>query len=169
MRCHLKNPMISKNTLATLTKTAIAVLMVLSGSVMLEASSAVAEQGYNFTRISGSSMLPTLKSGETAVVFENYPFNKVRVGDVVIIKSEKGFNVIHRVLRRYRGGLWVTKGDNNRFEDREVLTSKNFGGLALVGDSMNRYHEYLSNKGIEPLYGIEKDQIALANTSGTIR
>lgn len=66
-------------------------------------------------------MLPTLKSGKTAVVYKAYPYKRLRVGDIVIIESEKGFSVIHRIVRRYRGGLWVTQGDNNKREDREVL------------------------------------------------
>ena len=100
---------------------------------------------FQMTRISGNSMLPTLQSGETAIVFKAYPFQKLRVGDVVIIESERGYSVIHRVVRRSRGRTWVTQGDNNRHEDRGILTSDNFGGLALVDDSMARYQQYVAS------------------------
>lgn len=121
---------------------------------------------YEFTRISGNSMLPTLNSGEVAVVFKAYPYKKLRVGDVVIVKSERGFSVIHRIVRRYRGGLWVTRGDNNKREDREVLTKKNFRGLALVDDSMARYQKYVASIG-GSTEGIQK--VAFANTQNTTR
>lgn len=123
---------------------------------------------YNITRISGNSMLPTLKSGETAVVFKAYPFKKLRIGDVVIIESKRGYNVIHRIVRRSRGGTWVTQGDNNRHEDREVLKNSNFGGLALVDESMVRYQKYLAS--IAPKSEkTEKALVAMADTSATSR
>ena len=121
---------------------------------------------YNFTRVSGNSMLPTLQSGETAVVYKAYPFKKLRVGDIVIINSEKGYNVIHRIVRRYRGGLWVTQGDNNRREDREVLTKKNFGGLALVDTSMERYQKYVASIGETNEVGA---QVAFASNQNQAR
>lgn len=85
-------------------------------------------------RVSGSSMLPTLKSGEMTTVYKKYPYRKLHKGDVVVVKSEKGYSVIHRIVRRYRGNLWVTQGDNNAREDHEVLSPENYGGLALVGE-----------------------------------
>ena len=121
---------------------------------------------YQFTRVSGCSMLPTLNSGDVAVVYKAYPYKKLRVGDVVIVKSERGFSVIHRIVRRYRGGMWVTQGDNNNREDREVLTQDNFGGLALVDDSMARYQKYVAAIG-----GSEEGmmKVAFANTQNTGR
>ncbi len=100
---------------------------------------------YQYTRISGQSMLPILKNGDIAVIYKAYPYRKIRIGDVVIIKSKRGYNVIHRIVKRYRGGTWVTKGDNNDREDYEVLTKKNFGGLALIGEGLNRYNKYLAS------------------------
>ncbi len=123
---------------------------------------------YQMTRVSGKSMLPTLKSGETAVVYKAYPFKKLRVGDVVIIESTKGYNVIHRIVRRYRGGTWVTQGDNNKHEDREVLTHKNFGGLALVDESVVRYQKYLASIGGEKKEA-EKTLVAMADTTNANR
>lgn len=123
---------------------------------------------YQITRISGNSMLPTLKGGETAVVYKAYPFKKLRIGDVVIIESSKGYSVIHRIVRRHRGGTWVTQGDNNRHEDREVLKSGNFGGLALVDESMVRFQSYLAS--ITPeLDSNESTKVARADITSTSR
>ena len=123
---------------------------------------------FSFTRISGNSMLPTLQSGEMAVVYKAYPYHNLQVGDVVIIESKRGYNVIHRIVRRYRGNYWVTQGDNNRREDREVLSQKNFGGLALVDESMTRYQTYMANLETTPsITEREKTQVAMADQSET--
>lgn len=145
---------------------AIAAISLVSGASAIPTQKMGAD--YNITRISGNSMLPTLKSGETAVVYKAYPFKKLRIGDVVIVESERGYNVIHRIVRRSRGGTWVTQGDNNRHEDREVLKNSNFGGLALVDESMVRYQKYLAS--ITPKSEkTEEALVAMADTSATSR
>ena len=154
---------IAKN-IARLTLIAIAAFSLLSAATAN--STLNADSDYQMTRISGSSMLPTLKSGETAVIFKAYPFKKVRIGDVVIIENSKGYNVIHRVVRPNRGGTWVTQGDNNRHEDREILSSHNFGGLALVDESMIRYQEHLAK--VTP-QNEKIDRVAMADTTATTR
>ncbi len=154
---------IAKN-IASLTLIAVAAFSVLSTA---NANSALQiDNDHQMTRVSGGSMLPTLKSGETTVVFKAYPFQKIRIGDVVIIENSKGESVIHRVVRRNRGGTWVTQGDNNPYEDRETLSSQNFGGLALVDESIVRYQKYLAE--MAPKRKMT-DMIALADTSATTR
>ena len=137
-------------------------------SLASHAQTGVPEEGYNFTRVSGVSMLPTLKSGDVTVVYEDYPYRRLRVGDVVIVNSEKGYSVIHRIVRRDRGARWVTKGDNNRCEDREKLTQDNFGGLALVDDSIARYQKFVAENHNELIPELVSEHVALANTLGTL-
>ncbi|MDD4348463.1 MAG: signal peptidase I [Opitutales bacterium] len=120
---------------------------------------------YASIRICGNSMLPTLKSGEVTTVYKKYPYRELRKGDVVIVESEKGFSVIHRIVRRYRGNLWVTQGDNNDREDREVLSPKNFAGLALVGEStLARYNQHIA---IAHASAPESLTVAKANTNAS--
>lgn len=96
-------------------------------------------------------MLETLKSGELTLCYSPYPFKSLRRFDIVIIDSERGFSVIHRIVRRYRGGLWVTKGDNNEKEDRELLGPDNFSGLVLVdSSSIKHFQTYLNSIGERP-------------------
>jgi signal peptidase I len=153
-----------------ITRLALITLAAISAVPAAHAISATAMgSDYQITRISGNSMLPTLNSGEVAVVFKAYPFSKLRIGDVVIIESERGYNVIHRIVRRHRGGTWVTQGDNNRNEDREVLNSKNFGGLALVDESMVRYQNYLASIGGANINDQAAVKVAMADTSSAGR
>ena len=92
-------------------------------------------------------MLDTLKPGENTISYKVYPYRKLRISDIVVYNSERGFSVIHRISRRYRGGLWITKGDNNRRADRELLGSDNFRGLALVDSgSIKRFRKLMEDK-----------------------
>ena len=145
----------------------IAAIVLTAASALSARSQQISSTDFMFTRISGNSMLPTLNSGETATVYKAYPFKKLRVGDIVIIKSERGYNVIHRIVRRYRGGMWVTQGDNNRREDREVLSKRNFGGLALVEQSMVRYQNYVTSLEGAPA-STHSAQVALADQNNTL-
>ena len=155
-------------SLTRLALIAIASISLVSAASAYNVSPAKLGADYNITRISGNSMLPTLQSGETAVVYKAYPFKKLRIGDVVIIESERGYNVIHRIVRRARGGAWVTQGDNNRHTDREVLKQDNFGGLALVDESMVRYQKYLAK--IAPKSNsVDQSEVAMADTSAETR
>lgn len=96
------------------------------------------------TRIEGDSMLPTLQTNDVTVINRAYPYRKLRRGDIAIIRSDYGYNVIHRIIRRHRGGKWITRGDNNRREDYVILTADNYGGLALVGESsIARHNRFL--------------------------
>jgi signal peptidase I len=153
------NPII-KNLTASIT-----LIMTALVSMTLSVHAEEANGSYEFTRISGNSMLPTLKSGEMAVVFKSYPFEKLRIGDVVIIESDRGFSVIHRIVRRNRGGTWVTQGDNNAREDRELLGQDNFGGLALVDESMVRFQKFVSKMSPEAASSLK---VALADKTAAV-
>ena len=132
---------------SSLLLTAVLIAASLVFNHALVADDGIGNTDHYFTRVSGYSMFPTLKSGDTTVVYKAFPYKKLRVGDIVVVRSERGFSVIHRIVARYRGGMWVTKGDNNPKQDREVLTSKNFQGLALVGESaLNRYYSNLDGQ-----------------------
>lgn len=104
-------------------------------------------ENYEQIRVSGPSMLETLHSGELTVSYKPYPYKSLRQRDIVIRSSERGFSVIHRIYKRYRAGLWITKGDNNPKEDRELLGAETFRGLVLVDTgSIKRYRNYLEKR-----------------------
>ena len=93
-------------------------------------------------------MLETLHSGEMTLCYKTYPYKSLRQRDIVVRSSERGFSVIHRIYKRYRAGLWVTKGDNNPKEDRELLGAETFRGLVLVDTgSIKRYRNHLEKLG----------------------
>lgn len=76
-----------------------------------------------------NSMYPAVKNIDICVIIQ-YPFNKLQIGDVVSIKYEGG-DVLHRLVKKDLTG-WVTKGDNNLYEDDVILNESNYSGKMLV-------------------------------------
>jgi len=75
--------------------------------------------------LDGSSMEPSLRAGDLAVVRSD---GRVEKGDVVLYNhTELGAHVLHRVVRD-RGGRYVLKGDNNDFLDDVQLTADEIEG-----------------------------------------
>jgi len=122
--------------------------VLLMGSVPCFAANRQFYEQYDQIRVSGPSMLDTLKPGELTISYKLYPYRSLRLSDIVVYNSEKGFSIIHRIFKRYRGGLWITKGDNNRYTDRELLGPENFKGLVLVDvDSIKRFRKLMEENG----------------------
>src|SRR5262249_6777244 len=72
-----------------------------------------------YVLVSGTSMLPTLHAGDLVIVHKQRAYAK---GDVVAYHVPKGDPaagdmVIHRIVRRFPGGGYLTKGDNNNLPD----------------------------------------------------
>ncbi len=76
--------------------------------------------------VKGTSMLPTLYYGDLVVVHK-LPPDRIRVGDIIVYKSEyHGELVIHRVIKVTKGPqckplCYITKGDNNIASDAGFL------------------------------------------------
>lgn len=75
-------------------------------------------------RVFGRSMLPTLKHGQD-VYCAPVPFNMLKIGDIVAFTNKNHYTTIHRIVRR-KGPFWITKGDNNKREDRTLLSFTNY-------------------------------------------
>jgi len=70
----------------------------------------------SYVRVRGSSMYPTLRSGDTVLLVRD---DHYEVGDIVAYKSEQlgGAVVIHRIISVEPDGTYVTQGDHNNFVD----------------------------------------------------
>jgi signal peptidase I len=79
----------------------------------------------------GTSMLGTLRPGDYLIV-ASVSFNDVLVGDVVVFRSRQSEpdgneEWVHRVVD-IRHGRFVTRGDNNSYNDPKHLTADDFIG-----------------------------------------
>ena len=70
----------------------------------------------------GSSMLPTIRPGEDAVVLAS-PEN-IDVGDIIFYRRKCGAFVLHRVVGKKKDGSFVLRGDNQLYNEKGVLPSQ---------------------------------------------
>lgn len=84
-------------------------------------------------RVSGPSMVPTLRSGDLILVRRT---TSVRPGDVVVarFRSRPDLLVVKRVARPEGGGWWLV-GDNGLTTD----DSRAYGAASVVGRVVGRY------------------------------
>ena len=66
-------------------------------------------------RAHGSSMLPTIRSGDILTV-EKVDSNRLRIGDVVLIQNASSSVLAHRIIKR-DGDRWTTCGDALNMHD----------------------------------------------------
>ncbi len=86
----------------------------------------------------GPSMNPTLKSGDSIKVIP-YGKRKIRIGDVIVFPSPKGFhNVVHRVISVDSQGI-RTRGDNNSNIDPWTLSHDGIIGHVFWAQRGNRW------------------------------
>ncbi|TFV89253.1 S26 family signal peptidase [Blastococcus sp. CT_GayMR16] len=86
-------------------------------------------------RVTGPSMVPTVRSGDRLLVRRVRSTAAVRPGDVVLARfpSRPDLLVVKRVRRAVPGGHWV-EGDNRLITD----DSRAFGVAVVVGKVVGR-------------------------------
>lgn len=83
--------------------------------------------GFATLIVSSGSMETELSVGDVIIIkqCENY-----EVGDVVTYDVENEYLVTHRIIEKKEDGF-VTKGDNNNFEDAEIIRKENIEGKVI--------------------------------------
>lgn len=84
--------------------------------------------------IRGRSMSPMLRDGDV-VEIRDFDLNRLRVGDLLLFKTESGHLVLHRYLsQRVRDGrVWLTtKGDASRGCDRPIASHQVLGRVVQI-------------------------------------
>ena len=67
----------------------------------------------------GTSMLPTIRPHEDAVVLA--PPQDIKQGDILLYRRDSGVFVLHRVVKVKKDGSFVTRGDNQFYNETGVL------------------------------------------------
>lgn len=68
------------------------------------------------------SMKPTLDSNSNGIRIKPYSEDDIEIGDIVSFRKD-GFLIVHRVIEKgidSQGTYFVTKGDNNNFNDGKI-------------------------------------------------
>jgi signal peptidase I len=84
-------------------------------------------------RVTGGSMLPTIRPGSRVLIRRAAP-NEIQCGDIVLLRADTGLR-LHRlvsVLNAPDGALLITRGDNDMEDDPPVGAAQLlglFGGI----------------------------------------
>ena len=76
------------------------------------------------------SMEPEIKTGSVCFINKNAKFESVKEKDIIAFKMNDGTLVTHRAVKVDASGI-VTKGDNNKEEDSNIVNKSNFVGKNL--------------------------------------
>ena len=86
-------------------------------------------------KIVSPSMAPEINTGNLVWVDSDFPFDNIKVGDVILyrdIKPTKGtYNIVHRVIKKGNGYL-ICKGDRNSSPDSTPVTINNYMGKVSI-------------------------------------
>jgi len=82
----------------------------------------------SYTILTGS-MEPKIMPGDLAMV-KSVDTDKVQVDDVITFKYD-GNTVTHRIIEKEDKGF-ITKGDNNNVEDREIVSKDDVIGKVII-------------------------------------
>ncbi|MEM2079897.1 MAG: signal peptidase I [Nitrososphaerota archaeon] len=84
--------------------------------------------------VEGTSMEPTLQSGDLVIVIKRVSTKDISVGDVIVYRRS-GTLIIHRVLRVEDDTL-ITKGDNNWLPDPPIRFQAVIGKVLELGGNV---------------------------------
>ena len=76
------------------------------------------------------SMEPTIETGSVCFINKHAKFEDIKEKDVIAFKMKDGTLVTHRAIEINDSGI-VTKGDNNKDADNNIVTKGNFVGKNL--------------------------------------
>lgn len=93
---------------------------------------------------SGNSMYPFLKNDENEVEIKSA--DSISVGDVLLVKTDDGLFLLHRV-DEIRNGGYILRGDN-MLKREGIFTKKNIIGK-MVGFTKNNKYISVSDKSVK--------------------
>lgn len=84
--------------------------------------------GYSYSAVPTSSMEgdnPDSFDAGSFIITKNVSFSNIKVGDIVVY-SDQGILIVHRVVEINEDGSLITKGDNNNSIDSVLVTKDNY-------------------------------------------
>jgi hypothetical protein len=92
-------------------------------------------------RVTGSSMLPTIRPG-SRVLIRRAALDEVQCGEIVLIDGNTGLR-LHRLVSLVSGAdgtLLITRGDNDMEDDPPVSASQLLGIFTGIEQAPSRWH-----------------------------
>ena len=83
--------------------------------------------GYSILTIDSGSMMPELKVGDAIIIKEYKNYN---VGDIITYRIDNKYLVTHRIIEKTEKG-YITKGDYNNVKDNEIIEASRIEGKVI--------------------------------------
>ena len=125
------NAKLIKKWISNITTTVLFLLLLVMLFVVISSKASGGEPqvfGYQLKTVLSGSMEPGIKTGSIIAVKPGGNMIRFHKGDVITFKSEDNVIVTHRIAEVLKNGSQIsyrTKGDNNKTEDLEPVSSNN--------------------------------------------
>lgn len=108
----------------------VAIFLVLGLNLLTTKSEKMFEiVGYKTYTVLSGSMEPTFKPGDL-IITKNKNRCDIKVEDIATFNDAKGTVITHRIVEESNEG-YVTKGDNNKVEDKDIINEENIIGKVV--------------------------------------
>lgn len=109
---------------------------------LIKKSGLISDSHGYFTKVSGTSMTPTINDGDTIFYAEIDNVAKLKVGDIIIFKNPAGDGILaHRIMSvitvkgeywfSTRGDKWIPDKEGRRYKDRYAVPAKDVLGVVI--------------------------------------
>ena len=89
--------------------------------------------------VTGDSMRPTIEAGDLLFIHKENSYSE---GDIVTYVNDQKQIVTHRIVGTDEEGLFITQGDNNKFEDTKHIGNNQIYGKVIY--DFTAYDEIVS-------------------------
>lgn len=95
--------------------------------------------GISILTVGSGSMLPELSVGDVIII---KACDDYKINDIITYNVNNEYLVTHRIIEK-DGNTFVTKGDNNNIQDREIVLKENIEGKVIYNSQILKFiYEY---------------------------
>ena len=94
--------------------------------------------------VGSGSMEPKLSTGDAIILTKIKSIDELEIGDIIAYKNEDNITIVHRITKK-EDDYFITKGDNNKVEDRMQIKIEDIEGKVLISIPYIAYPSILIN------------------------
>lgn len=91
--------------------------------------------GISILTVSSGSMIPEFSVGDVIIIKECDNYN---INEIITYNVNDEYLVTHRIIEKY-GEDFVTKGDNNNIQDKDVVLKENVEGKVIYNSKILKF------------------------------
>ena len=94
--------------------------------------------------VGSGSMEPKISTGDAIILTKVKSSSELEIGDVIAYKNKENVTIVHRITKK-EDNYFVTKGDNNKVEDKIKITIDDIEGKVILNIPYIAYPSILIN------------------------